>query len=99
MTDTPDPIAQQSNDWMLEKLMEWQKQATADGSFFAAMQLEQIAGRVKQQAALLGECAKMLRSVTLDEMGGTPDLFCPTGGWDAFEIHAKGLLAKLEAKP
>lgn len=45
--------------------------------------------------ALLGESKMMLEQVTLDAMGGTPDLFGPDCGWDDWDHKVEAILQKL----
>lgn len=42
----------------------------------------------------LEQCLSLLKQVTIDSMGGTPDLFCPDDGWDAFDQNVKEILNK-----
>ena len=49
-----------------------------------------------QIAAMLGEAIKLIDRVTVDKMGGTPDLFDPEGGWDAFDADARSFLRRAD---
>ena len=39
------------------------------------------------------ELISLLRAVTLEEMGGTPDLFAPLGGWEKYWEAVDSVLA------
>jgi hypothetical protein len=43
---------------------------------------------------MVAELSQALKAATLDEMGGTPDLFRPTGGWEKWDQWATDLLAR-----
>lgn len=67
-------------------LADWH--ATNDGLTLKA-ERDRLAERVEKLKHLLA-------MVTVDEMGGTPDLFWPAGGWDDWDSAAQAALAESE---
>lgn len=55
--------------------------------------LKDLVGALRASAARERALREALRAVMLDEMGGMPDLFWPTGGWESWDENAKALLA------
>lgn len=47
----------------------------------------------------MAKIKEALEAVLLDNMGGTPDLWAPDGGWDAWDERARAALALLSAPP
>ena len=45
--------------------------------------------------AALREARELLRMVTLEEMGGEPDLFRPAGGWESWHEHTRTFLTTI----
>lgn len=44
----------------------------------------------------LAEAKALLERVTLDAMGGTPDLFGPDSGWDTFDLDVCAFISSLD---
>ena len=61
------------------------------GQMTASAELERLAKEAAERRAAALE--KLLREVLPENMGGTPDLFGPDGGWDEWEARAKVALA------
>lgn len=51
----------------------------------------------EQWRVIAGQLADLLRSVTLDGMGGMPDLFGPDVGWDEWDRSVVILLSAFDS--